>query len=169
MAQKQRVGIRGRSSSSKTLGIADPRLSRNVRVHTRGEDDAPPLIRDDFGRRSISTDGSLQVVNGKLTVNSGSLGLGILATKTVTAAYTLTLSDDVVLADTTSGAFSLSLPKASLAEGKVYHLKKVSADASDMTIDAFSSETIDGATTQATPFQYVSFMIVCDGTEWHIL
>jgi len=38
-----------------------------------------------------------------------------------------------------------------------------------MTIDAHNAETIDGSTTLATSTQWVSYTIVCDGSEWFII
>ena len=167
MAQKQRVGIRGRSSSSKTLGTSDPRLSRNARVHTRGEDDAPPLIRDDFGRRALDLGTSLEVVDGKLGVFSR------LAIKRVTAnLYYALVSDEVLLVDTTINVVSVLLPKASTVVGKVYYIKKINAGALGVSIDPFGTEKVDG---QIAPGHlsfstaYDAYMIVSDGTQWWII
>ena len=84
-------------------------------------------------------------------------------TLAVTSATTLKLTDRIILC---TGTFTITLPKASLAHNKIYHIKNV--DTGTITIDGNGSDTIDGQTTQVLPIQYQSLSIVSDGTEWLI-
>lgn len=92
-----------------------------------------------------------------------------LAVVSKTTTYTATTSDDVILVDTSGGAWTLTLYAASGNSGKILTIKKTSSDTNTLTIDANASETIDGTTTTTINSQYESLKIICDGTNWHIL
>jgi len=107
--------------------------------------------------------------NADTVVIAASAGVAPLSTRTESATYTATLSDDVILVNANSGAVTIDLPVAATANGKVYQIKKIDASANDVIIDGDGSETIDGALTQVTNTQYESFSIVCNGTEWFVI
>jgi hypothetical protein len=92
-----------------------------------------------------------------------------LAVVSKTTTYTATTSDDVILASTAGGAYSITLYAASGNSGKVLRIKKTTNDFTVLTIDGNSSETIDGAVTTTLNTQYEEVTLVCDGTNWHIL
>ncbi|MGE3681946.1 MAG: hypothetical protein AB7G93_09485 [Bdellovibrionales bacterium] len=85
-----------------------------------------------------------------------------------TAAYTLTTADDVILADASGGAFTLTLPAAASNSGQIYKIKKIDSSANIVTIDGNSSETIDGNTTYSLSGQDQFVEIVCDGSNWKV-
>jgi hypothetical protein len=93
----------------------------------------------------------------------------ILTVASKTTTYTATTSDDVILADTSGGAWTLTLYAASGNSGKVLTIKKTTSDFSALTIDANDSETIDGQATTTVNTQFEALKIICDGTNWHIL
>lgn len=78
-------------------------------------------------------------------------------------------SGSVFLCDTSGGGFTITLPIAANNKNRVITIKKISADGNTLTIDGFSAETIDGATTQAITTQYDSLTVWCDGDEWFII
>jgi hypothetical protein len=90
-------------------------------------------------------------------------------TKTTTA--TLTATETVVLADATSGAFTITLPAASATTPKqVYLIKKIdTALANLVTIDANASETIDGLLSIQLAQRGESIMLQSDGSDWRVL
>ena len=90
-------------------------------------------------------------------------------TRTVSATGDIALGDDIILVDTTSGAVTLTLPKLDSAYGKIYHIKKTNAGANNLTVDGFSAETIDGATTLVWNTQYLTYTLFAGNSEWHIL
>lgn len=92
-----------------------------------------------------------------------------LAVTSKTTTYTATTADDIILASTSGGAWTLTLYAASGNSGKILRVKKTTNDFSVLTIDGNASETIDGATTTTLDTQYEELQIVCDGTNWHIL
>lgn len=86
-----------------------------------------------------------------------------------TAAYTATDSDRTILCDATSGAFTVTLPSVSFASGLLLTIKKIDASGNAITIDGFSTEVIDGATTKALATQWASLSLHCDGTAWFVV
>ena len=85
-----------------------------------------------------------------------------------TTTYTATTADKVITADTSGGAWTLTLYAASGNGGRTLLVKKTTADVLLLTIDGNASETIDGATTKVLAYQYDSVLIYCDGSNWHI-
>ncbi len=106
-----------------------------------------------------------QAGTAKTTVNGFHVSI---ATKTNTD-YTLTANDDVVLFSTGGTTRTATLPAASTVTGKIYHIKKIDAGVGLVTIDGNGSETIDGDVTPDITAQYESFMIVSDGSNWHVI
>lgn len=90
-----------------------------------------------------------------------------VVTKTTT--YTALVQDDVIKADTSGGAWTLTLPDATTCRGKVLYIKKVSSDANSLTIDPNGSQTIDGMTTRVLIVQYDFMAVVSDGSNWQII
>lgn len=92
-----------------------------------------------------------------------------LAVTSKTTTYTATTADDIILASTSGGAWTLTLYAASGNSGKILRVKKTTNDFSVLTIDGNASETIDGETTTTLNTQYEEIQLVCDGSNWHIL
>ena len=92
-----------------------------------------------------------------------------LSVTSVSAAYTATLGDDVLLCNATSAAFSVTLPDARERKGKVLTIKKTDSSGNAVTLDGFDSQEIDGSTTHAISSQYNSRTIVSDGSNWQII
>ena len=81
------------------------------------------------------------------------------ASRLVTAATTITDSDELLLVSTSGGGVTLTLPVARTVLGRVYKVKKMSADANVVTLDGNGSETIDGAATVTWTTQYQSYAV----------
>ena len=92
--------------------------------------------------------------------------------RTVTAAYTATLADDVIVANG-AAPFTITLPTAASAWDAATSTGKqitiVNRDTDDATIDGAGSETINGATTFALDVQYETVTLISDGTEWYAI
>ncbi len=94
---------------------------------------------------------------------SGALGV---AAKTTT--YTATTSDDVLTAS--GSAFTITLYTAVGNTGKILRFVKTDSSLTNIiTIDANSSETINGALTTTLNTQYEQLTLVSDGTNWLVL
>jgi hypothetical protein len=108
-------------------------------------------------------------VAGDAEFDSDVTATGIsLNVETFTSTDTLDANNHVCLCDTTSG-FTLNLPAAASHTGRIYQIKKTSADGNAVTIDGSGAETIDGSLTISISTQYESVTIVSDGTNWFII
>ena len=88
---------------------------------------------------------------------------------TVTAAYNVTGKDRLILANATGGAFTVTLPAASLRRNaQPITVKRTNGGGNAVTIGS-ASGTIDGAATTPLAAQYATKMIVSDGQNWHIV
>lgn len=112
-------------------------------------------------------------VSGSPVTSTGTLavtGFPNLAFASKTANYTLTATDQVILASASGGAFTLTLPAASSNSGKVFYLKKTDSTTNAVTISRAGSDTIEGATTTTLNTQYEILTLVSDGVSvWNIL
>ena len=71
--------------------------------------------------------------------------------------------------NTTSGVVTITLPPVEGNTGRLYCVKKTSADGNNVVVDGYGSETIDGAANITWSTQYRSYTIICDGAAWHII
>lgn len=143
-------------STSKVLNVA------NTGFQLIADDDTTP---DTY---SVLEFGSV----GDGTVTRVKLAQGAVARRAVTsktANYTATTNDDLIVCDTSSGGFTITLPAVSGIDGKLLQIKKTTSDFNVVTIDGNSSETIDGATTIGLITQYESVTLVAGASEWHVV
>jgi hypothetical protein len=92
-----------------------------------------------------------------------------LSVASKTSAYTLVTSDDLILADANSAAFTLSLPTAVGNQGKVFKVKKTDTTYNAVTIDPNSTEQVDGNSTTTLNTKGETLTVVSDGSNWQIL
>lgn len=118
-------------------------------------------------RLGIGSDGTiLKVASG--IPSWASPGTKVVQSKTTT--YTALATDDVILADTSGGAWQLDLPAGST--GKVFRITKTTSDFSLLTVDANSTEQIRengtsaNTTTLATAGE--SIELTWNGTLWEV-
>lgn len=97
------------------------------------------------------------------------IGGATLSVVNKTTTYTALTSDDVITADASSGAFTITLYTASGNTGKVLTLKRTDSSVNAVTIDGSGSETIDGSTTVDLTEEDETIQIVSDGTNWQII
>lgn len=92
-------------------------------------------------------------------------------TKSITAAYTATLVDQIILANATGGGITVTLPDATLIGtlNRQYTVKKTDSSANAITIATTASQTIDGASTQSLGTQYMDITVVSDGSNWQVM
>jgi len=79
---------------------------------------------------------------------------------------TLDATHDVVDVDASGAARTITLPTASGINGRVYLIRKLDSSANTVTIDGYSSETINGAATKVLSTQYATAEIISDGANW---
>jgi hypothetical protein len=85
-----------------------------------------------------------------------------------TGTYTILLTDRRVFADTTSGAFTITLPKASTMKGEEIEIIRTDSSSNDLTVDGDGSETINGVANVLMSSQYSVLKIASDGANWII-
>ncbi|MFT3676084.1 MAG: hypothetical protein QM781_09325 [Chitinophagaceae bacterium] len=106
--------------------------------------------------------------NANSTVQvDGSLSLAI---KTVTANYTLSGTDNTVLANTTTTALTLTLPDPVSFAGRIYTIKKIGSGGIDnqLTITP-ASGTIDGGSSYVIYNDWTYVTMQTDGANWYII
>ena len=91
------------------------------------------------------------------------------AVVSVTGAYAVLAGDSVILANSTTAAFSITLPTAVGATGKAYTVKKLDASLNAVTLATTSAQTIDGGTTATLSTQYISLTVISDGANWQVV
>lgn len=125
---------------------------------------------------SFTTDAGFEYDNSanKLTVSdidTNGMSADILSINSNT---TLTASHYTVLVNAASGNVTITLPDipgaAGVDNGRIYVIKKIDSSVNTVTIDADSSDNIDGAATYVLTGQYDSVMIQAIPTNtWNIL
>lgn len=126
------------------------------------------------GVRGLIIDASQNVGLNTLTPNSRLQVAGSVAFPPIlkVTTYTLDDTDFHVQGDTTSGAFTLTLPAVAGVVGRVFHLSKVDATANSLTAKGNGAETIDGVNTAVLSSQFNSLMLHAVNnafTDWKIL
>jgi len=81
--------------------------------------------------------------------------------------YTALTTDDTILADTSGGAWTLTLYAASGNNGRKIRVKKTTNDLNILTIDGNASE-IDSSTTIKLNTYLEEVELTCDGSNWHV-
>lgn len=106
--------------------------------------------------------------NANSTVQvSGSMSLAI---KTVTANYTATVDDNTILANTSSGAITVTLPSATNIAGRIYTIKKTGNGGIDNALTVTpSAGTIDGGSNYIIYNDWTHVAVQTDGTNWFII
>jgi hypothetical protein len=85
---------------------------------------------------------------------------------TKTSAYTITPFDDVIIADATSGAVTITLPSA-VGSNKQYTIKRINSGANNVTIALTGGQSLDGNTSGLNlTTQYQSMTVFSNGTNW---
>lgn len=88
--------------------------------------------------------------------------------KTITADLTISVLDDYVYCDASSGAITVTLPPASANSGRTLRIKKIDSSAKTVTIDGNGSETIDGGLTAVLTNEDESVDVASDGSNYNI-
>ncbi|HLP82630.1 MAG TPA: hypothetical protein VK141_11690, partial [Nitrosomonas sp.] len=142
-------------------GIISVSTSSGGTMHLRSANVATQLFLNSNGNVGVGTTSP----NSTLQVGgSFSTAIGIKA-----ANYTLTSSDNVILASAASGAVTMTLPTAVGVTGRTYTIKKTDSSANAVTIATTSSQTIDGVSTTNLVSQYQYATLISDGSNWNIV
>lgn len=127
-------------------------------------------LRTQYTKRGIAAGTIGELVNF-LTRELGAVERAIVsaplvATRTVTADTTLSLSDGLVCVDATDGAVTITLPALPAAGGYKLIVKRLNAGANAVTVTA--TENIDGGSVTLSA-QYDGVSIVGDAATYHVV
>jgi len=147
-----RDGVNGKDGKD---GIS-PEVTREMVMEV-----VEPYIRD-IKRELAKATKSKQVSGG------GGGGASIL-NETVTTDTKISTSSQIILADASGGAITVTLPVASHVARKEFHIKKIDTSAYSVTIAAAGSDTIDGDTSYVINYPYNSRRFYSDGSNWFII
>lgn len=96
---------------------------------------------------------------------------GPLAPAYASTSVDLTLDNthSTVAVDTSGGNRIITLPTAAGIAGRIYTIKRITAGANTLTVDANGAQTIDGALTVLLPTQWDVVRVQSDGANWLII
>ncbi len=101
---------------------------------------------------------------GSITIASSGTPAGNLSTKT--ADYSMSATDNVILANCSNVCTMTLESAASAGSGATHRIKKIGAG--PVIIATTSSQTIDGDLTTVLTDPYVSLDLISDGSNWHV-
>ncbi|OLY93050.1 hypothetical protein BUE76_14965 [Cnuella takakiae] len=123
-------------------------------------------FQDNFAAAAKAMVGSTGAANSTIQV-AGSMALAI---RTITADATAADSDNTILANTSSGPITLTLPAATNMTGRIYSIKKIGNGGIDnaLTITP-TGATIDGGNNLIIYNDWTFVTLQTDGTNWYII
>lgn len=86
-------------------------------------------------------------------------------TRNVTAAYTATTADDLIVCDATGGAFTVTLPAADQVQFLRLSVIRINGGGNAITIGG----TVSGAVNPTLASQYAAITVQSNGTAWYKL
>ncbi|WPV66912.1 hypothetical protein [Chitinophaga sp. LS1] len=156
--------------TAKTVTFNLPDASAVDASHTAVQRGVVSTGRQSFAGSKSYTDsvaiGQNTVANSTLTVN-GSVSMAI---KPVTATYTVTGSDNTILADASAGAFTITLPApAATIVGRIYTIKKIGGDIDKAVTIMPGANSIEGGSSYVIYNDWTFITVQTDGTNWYII
>ena len=91
------------------------------------------------------------------------------AYRSVSATGNVVSGDYLLVCNAAGGSITLTLPPVALVPGRIYVFKRINSGANTVTVDAYASETIDGALTHVLSAQWNSVTIMNNGIAWFII
>jgi hypothetical protein len=122
----------------------------------------PLTVIDEFGNLGVAIGGAKPATT--LQVDGG-ISLRVV---TVTANYTMKVSDYAILANATSAALTVTLSHANTS-GLMVHIKKIDSSAHAVTIAVASGDNIETLSTKTLSTRFSSLTLIADGVHtWYI-
>ena len=81
----------------------------------------------------------------------------------------ITLNDELILANASGASFIAILPPIASSVGKKIIIIKIDSSANTVTLDGNAAEIISGELTQVMAAQWTALTVVCDGTQWYLM
>ena len=150
----QNITQSSESSNNSALGSIDT-------IFPNGTNGSVAIVCDDF---EVTKADTMYVGNYEMYPNFLSGG----AVKTISANYSATKDDWLILATTTAGNFTITLPDPSGLSGKTWIIKKPLAG-HQVIIATATSAQIDGSDTHTQTTHHSYDVITTDGVEFYII
>ena len=150
----QNISQSSEASNNSALGCVDT-------IFPNGTDGSIALVCNDF---EVTKPDTLYIGNYEAYPNFLSGG----SVKTISANYSATKDDWLILATTTMGNFTITLPDPSGLSGKTWIIKKPLAG-HVVTIDTATSAQIDGSDTHTQTSAHSYDVITTDGVQFYII
>ena len=148
-----------------TKAYADTKVA-NVTLTNKG-DILAATAPSTLARLGVGVNGQVLTADSTQSTGLKWAGLG-LATKTTT--YPMTTADNFIFGDTSSAAFTLTLPTAVGNTGKVFEIKySDSGFANALTVDGNGSETVGGSANQKLHTLGETLKVISNGTNFDII
>jgi hypothetical protein len=154
-SDNERVSLGLASGYGAYFRMRDVSENQNVLVRSYGDSF---FNGGNFGIGTISPNSKFQV--------EGSIATAVTS---VTSTYTITASDSVIIA--TSNYFTINLPTAVGITGREYVIKRSSSNNApgSITVDGYSTQTIDGSATYILGSAGKYVRIASDGANWIVV
>jgi hypothetical protein len=149
------------ASASLAAHVADADPHTQYLTQTEGDGFYLPV--------GTTTTGIPEGTNQYFTGSRARAACRLWTVRAVTTTTSASTSDDLITGDATSGAFSVNLPALASSQGMRVMVKKIDASGNAVTIDANSTEQIDGATTRVLAAQWDSVTLVAGPSMWLVV
>lgn len=159
-------------------GYSDELLALRRYTHS-GPEGSPTILKKNStgGQFTINNEGldlltlTSNVGIGTTTPSSKLHVAGPIATqiRVVDTDSDVLSTDSMIVVDASKGGVRLGLPTAVGIGGREYTIKKVDSSSNAVTIDPYSNQTIDGASTYVLSSRWKYIKIVSDGTNWLVV
>lgn len=150
-----------------TTAIGTGSDSGNVLYSTSARSNVPCRYLGYFRIDSMTTAGTWTAPTlAALFAKNEITASGSLPFSSITSGTTLTAENSFVSMDSTGGAFTVTLPPASVCAGRVFKLLKTDTSSNVITVDGNASETIFGKTTVGLVGKNDFISIISNGSNW---
>lgn len=105
----------------------------------------------------------------KAKLATGAKDLNVVTVNFGMSPYTVALTDEVILVDTSGGSVTLDWFSAVGTSGRRVVVKKITNDVNTVTVDPNGAQTINGGSTKVMYGYNESWDIVPDGTNLHVI
>jgi hypothetical protein len=145
-------------------------FNQGIIVNESGAD-SDTRIEGDTDTDLFIVDASADKIGISLSSPTSTLHIdGSLAIGVSTTTEQITLSHEFTrLVDASGSTVTIDLPAAASCSGRIYVIKKIDNSGNAVTVDANSTEVIDGATTYSLASQWKYVKVQSNGTAWYVI
>jgi hypothetical protein len=107
----------------------------------------------------------------KVTGTWSKIATSLKTVSTKTSAYSTTPDDDIILANSTSAPFTITLSSNTVESGRSITIKDMGgvSKTNNITVATEGAELIDGQATYTINNNWQSITFITDGTNWYVI